>query len=150
MLGCNLNVLLASYFYSSKSVTNFRSVPSKFLSIHSSILRFTSGLKWFFQSPVWPLFDKRFISCNYRKKVVDSFITFADKCVVWVVVTDTCFNLLCIINRLIFGKFIDPDVIDQLLDLLWCHWFVQKTGNSLDLSPNILKWQYIQFYTLRQ
>jgi hypothetical protein len=35
-------------------VTNFKPVPSKFFAIHSSILRFTSGLKWFFQLPVWP------------------------------------------------------------------------------------------------
>ena len=38
----------------SSSVTNFKSVPAKFFSIQASIFAFSSGLKWFFQSPVWP------------------------------------------------------------------------------------------------
>ena len=41
---------------SSSSVTKRRSVPAKWASIHLSIRSLSSGLKWFFQSPVLPFF----------------------------------------------------------------------------------------------
>ena len=49
----NLKFNFQSSWYSN-SVTNLRSVPARFFSIHWSIFSFNSGLKWFFQSPVLP------------------------------------------------------------------------------------------------
>lgn len=57
ILNIFLCVIDKCLFYSS---TNFKSVPSKFFSIHSSILRLTSGLKWVIspQSAISPAQDK--------------------------------------------------------------------------------------------
>ena len=38
--------------------TNLKSVPAKFFSIHWSTRSFNSGLKWFFQSPVSPVYKE--------------------------------------------------------------------------------------------
>jgi hypothetical protein len=68
--------------------------------------------------------------------------TFADECIIRVVVANTSLYLLCTINRLVLGELIKTDVIDQLLDLLRGHWLVEESGNSLDLSPDVLILQF--------
>lgn len=49
------------------------------------------------------------------------------------------FDLAGHVDRLVLGEFVDIHVIDQLLNLLWRHRFVEESGDFLDFTGQILR-----------
>lgn len=120
------------------SVTNFKSVPAKFLAIHSSMRRFSSGLKWFFQSPVSPVETKKEpVKMIYHQSETGAPHTFANESVSRI--GQAGFDFHCHVDGLVLGELVDFHVIHELLDLLVGERLVQELGNLPNFAPQILQ-----------